>query len=284
MKAFKYRLEPYNGRASRYDCPQCGTIHKNTFVRYIDIETGNHLHKDVGKCNRQDKCGHHYTPQMYFKVSGTFGHQTLVDVPIKPIQLPSQLPKELINCEGERNHLFTYMLKRFPPDAVKSTFQRYMVGSSRKWERSTVFYQFDKYKHCRTGKIMQYNPNTGKRIKEPYSRIAWLHTGIENYNLKQCLFGEHLVRMNESTPLAIVESEKTALIMATLEPQYIWLATGGLSNLNKNKVSGLGFRKIVLFPDSGCADKWSEKVKDTDVHVCYDLEIFPIGSDLADVI
>ena len=62
---YRYQLERYRGRGTRYTCPQCGW--KYTFTRYIDTENNNqYLSERVGKCNRLDKCGYHYTPKQYF--------------------------------------------------------------------------------------------------------------------------------------------------------------------------------------------------------------------------
>lgn len=61
----RYKLEEYKGPGSRYDCPACHQ--KRVFARYIDTETGQHISPDVGRCNREDKCGYHYTPSQYFK-------------------------------------------------------------------------------------------------------------------------------------------------------------------------------------------------------------------------
>ena len=66
MNEFRYQLEKYRGRGSRYVCPQCGR--KYTFTRYIDTHNNNEYVNDkVGKCNRLDKCGYHYTPKQYFE-------------------------------------------------------------------------------------------------------------------------------------------------------------------------------------------------------------------------
>jgi hypothetical protein len=46
------------------------------------------------------------------------------------------------------------------------------------------------------------------------------------FQLSQCLFGEHLLKDTE-TPVAIVESEKTAIIASCYYPEFIWLACGG---------------------------------------------------------
>src|SRR5690606_12784869 len=88
-----------------------------------------------------------------------------------------------------------------------------------------------------------------------------VHTKIENFQLKQCLFGEHLLRGNNN-PVAIVESEKTAVVASMYLPKFIWLATGGLSNLSPEKCQVLKGRNVVLFPDLNGHEKWEEKAKE----------------------
>tara|TARA_B110000902_G_scaffold119191_1_gene139738 strand:- start:140 stop:856 length:717 start_codon:yes stop_codon:yes gene_type:complete len=83
---------------------------------------------------------------------------------------------------------------------------------------------------------------------------------IEGFNLKQCLFGEHLISQDLNKPIAIVESEKTAIISSIYLPDFIWLASGGLTSLNKEKTKVLKGRKVILFPDLNCFDKWQEKI------------------------
>ena len=62
---YRYQLERYRGRSTRHVCPQCGR--KNVFTRYVDTENNNiYISDKVGKCNRLDKCGYHYTPHQYF--------------------------------------------------------------------------------------------------------------------------------------------------------------------------------------------------------------------------
>lgn len=265
---------------TRYTCPNCGRAKE--FTRYIDVETGQYVHSTVGKCNREDNCGYHLPPKSFFQENGfpEFDASVLVDVVVRPI---SFLPKTLINANFKANNLYQFLCSRFSSDDVNRVMENYRVGSSGKWLNAVVFYQFDRYGRCRTGKIMAYNSQTGKRIKQPYSHIAWQHTEIANFNLKQCFFGEHLV-VGNTKPACIVESEKTALIMALEEPGCIWLATGGLSHLNKERIKALGLRKVILFPDAGCADKWAKKAKGTDAFIDRQLEGFPVGTDLADLI
>ena len=65
MSEYRYQLERYRGRGTRHICPQCGR--KYTFTRYIDTNNNTYVNERVGKCNRLDKCGYHYTPREYFE-------------------------------------------------------------------------------------------------------------------------------------------------------------------------------------------------------------------------
>ncbi|MBK7666689.1 MAG: hypothetical protein IPJ32_04670 [Sphingobacteriaceae bacterium] len=66
MQDLKYILEKYNGN-NRFMCPGCQQ--KKEFTRYVD-SSGNYLADHVGKCNRSDKCGYHFTPKQYFGANG----------------------------------------------------------------------------------------------------------------------------------------------------------------------------------------------------------------------
>ena len=50
--------------------------------------------------------------------------------------------------------------------------------------------------------------------------------------------------------VAVVEAEKTAVIMSEVKPNYIWLATGGKTELNVAKLRPLEGRRVILFPDT----------------------------------
>ena len=107
---------------------------------------------------------------------------------------------------------------------------------------------------------MLYDPINGKRIKEPFNHIQWIHTtnNEHEFHLKQCIFGEHLLKNNNKT-VAIVESEKTAIIASVYFPQYVWIAVGSLNNLNIKRCSILKGRNVILFPDINGFNKWSTK-------------------------
>jgi hypothetical protein len=100
--------------------------------------------------------------------------------------------------------------------------------------------------------------------------VNWVHSvlKLQDFNLKQCLFGLHLLNSDKSKSIALVESEKTAVIASIAFPEFIWMATGGLMNLKYDLLKPLAKRKVILFPDAGCSDLWSQKIKDLpkDIH------------------
>ena len=116
---------------------------------------------------------------------------------------------------------------------------------------------------------MQYDPSTGHRIKDPNKpgRINWLHSILKrrkqlppDWQLTQCLFGEHLLPQHQDKTVALVESEKTAIICSAMMPQYLWLATGGKSGLTSERLSALKGRKIIVFPDIDAFKDWQQKI------------------------
>ena len=115
---------------------------------------------------------------------------------------------------------------------------------------------------------MQYDPATGHRIKDENQpgRINWLHSVLKrkkklpkDWQLTQCLFGEHLLPRYPDKTVALVESEKTAIICSALMPQYLWLATGGKSGLTPERLSALKGRKVIVFPDTDAFKDWQQK-------------------------
>jgi len=58
--------------------------------------------------------------------------------------------------------------------------------------------------------------------------------------------------------LAICESEKTALLMNELQPEYTWLAAGGSNMLNFYRLTRLKNLSFVS-PDQGEFDQWKEQ-------------------------
>lgn len=137
----------------------------------------------------------------------------------------------------------------------------------------TIFWQIDENGKVHTGKMMKYRED-GHRDKEAAHNFDWIHTilykhqpgySADKTDMKQCLFGMHLLNEYKKEGIdqdvCIVESEKSALIMSVIHGNHsgqIWMACGGLSNLNEEKLAPIieQGRRIVLFPDRDGIDKW----------------------------
>ena len=172
-----------------------------------------------------------------------------------------ELLDQLFNEDDLDNNFIDFLNSLFEVKEVNKTKCDYLItGTDMKWPRSTMFWQIDHNEQIRAGKVMLYNPEDGKRVKEPYNHIDWLHN-IQNdkdFNLCQCLFGLHRINEPNQNPIAIVESEKTAIIMSIVLPEYIWMATGAKHGLNIDKLKPLKNRQIVLYPDKGEFENWQK--------------------------
>ena len=336
-------LQPYKGKSPRHPCPACKT--KYAFTLYLDGNTGQPIHPTVGKCNREIKCGYHYTPRQYFDehpeckntqpesqlfnnsssqkikpsssnslhgshqwpTNHTSSNQNQKTVPEptketgmqtalpqqsqpnpsvsqpkflnpkrRPVLFPPNhpqinpidfdlIPKKLVEKSVSSNSNFVLFLRQhFNEEQIKEAMNNYSLGATK--YKEVVFWQIDINGKVRTGKIMQYNPETGRRIKHKSGAINWVHNKLKkcdptffDFKLSQCYFGEHLLRLHPCKPVAIVEAEKTAIIASMLFDNYIWLAAGNLNGITAEKSTVLRERDIVLFPDAGCFEKWNKK-------------------------
>ncbi len=67
---------------------------------------------------------------------------------------------------------------------------------------------------------------------------------------------------DQQRPVALVESEKSALISSFYLPQYLWIASGGKNGaFNRDAMSVLRNRRVLLFPDLGATDYWNSKME-----------------------
>ena len=245
---FKYKLEKYTGRSTRHVCPHCE--HTQAFARYID-ERGCYIADHVGRCNREDKCGYHLTPAEYFRNKG-IDYTPTIQVEKKPLPPTDFIPEEMmIRSLKTENNFLQFLTKHFCPIDVAYTIDKYRLGDAK--DGKIIYWQIDDSGRIRTGKMMLYDPNTGKRVKNQPNAFDWVHRHVKNpFQLDQCLFGLHI---SEDKPIAIVESEKSAVIANLTMPKYTWMATGGKQNFRlMEAVKG---RNVTLFPDLGAYDQWS---------------------------
>ena len=117
----------------------------------------------------------------------------------------------------------------------------YRLGRSR--DDAVIYWQIDHLGVTHDGKLMWYGPDC-HRLK--HRNATWVshllkrHYGVPDdiYQSVHCFFGQHLLRSEKSKvksekvrAVAIVEAEKSAIILSEIYPQYIWLAAGGMGEL-----------------------------------------------------
>ena len=170
-------------------------------------------------------------------------------------------------------------------EQMQQAVQRYRLGRSR--DGGVIFWQIDEQEAVRDGKIMHYRPDCHRNHDRKPTWVSYLlkRNGQlpADFKSEHCLFGQHLLtntnlsnqtnhgaQKNPSNPsnpcsenksvpsvpsvvgetVCVVESEKTAVIMSAVKPEYIWLATGGKTELTVAKLRPLAGRRVILFPDT----------------------------------
>lgn len=246
---YKYSLDK---SSKKFLCPKCD---KKKFVKYIDNETKVYLEDGSGRCDNDSTCKHHQHSNK----------NSVISEYVKPIiiRTASTLDADFLDsCSRNfnENNLIQFLEKYFSQEEIQLVIKKYKLGTSKHWKGSTVFWQIDSQNQIRAGKVMLYNDETGKRIKVPYNHIQWVHKllKLEDFELQQCLFGLHLTIDSTIKKIAIVEAEKTALIMSLFLPNYIWLATGGKGNFSKKMLLPLKGFSILAYPDKTEFDDWNK--------------------------
>lgn len=275
---FKYTLR---AGSKKDECPNCG---KKTFVPYLETETGNEL-EGFGRCDREQHCGFFNKPESNAPIIAP----AFEEVEVKTDYISLEVLERYYLGPNENNFL-NFLRSKYNEGKVFESEQKYLLSDHNK--KSVIFWQIDQNERVRSGKIMEYNPETGKRVKDETgkSAINWVHK--KPFNLKQCLFGLHLMKENPEKPVGIVESEKTAVLMSINEPRIIWMACGSLNGFKLEYLAPLRLRKIIGFPDKGCFDIWNETANKLN-ESGFEITINPVlennpkanqGDDIADLI
>lgn len=241
---YKYQLRK-GGRKMR--CPQCGQLR---FVPYVLTEDNRTIpNPNWGRCDRESSCGYWMKPNGNTIIPDA----AVIAEPTEPIRWRSIIDQTV------QNSLKPYAIWLLGPDKAVNAFERYNVTTF--FGGWCVFWQLGADKTIRAGKAIKYVD--GHRDKTKVPPVRWMHKerSLRQYftgeALDQCFFGEHL--LTDGCKVAVVESEKTALLMSELQPEYVWLASGGACNLqNPEKNRVLDGHDVTVFPDNGMYLKWRQ--------------------------
>lgn len=319
--------QPYAGKKSRLTCPGCDEPH--CFTRFLDRDTGELLPEEYGLCDHLVSCGYKLSPYarppgggMSYATTIERGERPLTrTAPMRTVHLNTHplmsIPQQVYEASlghYEHNALAKLLQQHFGLGVALELLQRFHLGTSVYWPGACVFWLVDEHSRVRGGQVVLYD-ESGHTVKHPRRHTTWVHTALEAVAKRRgqvapawlaeykthgqkspCLFGlPQLLNAPSNQPIALVESAKTAMLTTPYMPNYLWLATMGLSYLTPDRLAPLRGRTIVLFPDAGAFDHWQTKAVELrqlgfDVQVSEELEKLATeeerraGLDLADVL
>ena len=276
---FRYALET---GSKHIICPNC---HKKTFKCYVDVNTGERVNPTkYGRCERISSCSFHQYPKLEAWEKDDLNNWTPpAPQPPKPLDYVSKEIVEATFNQYKTNVFFMFLVRTFGMEVAYQLRDDYNIGTAK--GGGIIFWQQDNKDRFRTGKVMYYNRN-GRRNKD---RMSWfVHKSIANdFNYRQCFFGLHLTTPDK--PVALCESEKTAILMSIFMPEYTWVASGGSEMLNLKRLNELP-RLDMVFPDNGQLEKWGQKTRiftnrqmDLSVDRAVESRLISEGDDILDL-
>jgi transcription elongation factor Elf1 len=294
---YRYQLETRKltgHRQQKFNCPQCGK--RKCFVRYVDTRNGfRYIAENVGKCDHQHSCGYHYKPREYYN-DNLWAREPEAITYCKPTPPPPFIPipaEYVLRSHSPKSIFWQWFMTKvakqldLTAEQLQHIYDEYHIGATRKG--NVIFWQIDHQHQVHGGHIMEYQPDGHRGNYQGWTHIPLIRAGLlpNDFQLYQCLFGQHLLPKRPDDHVCIVESEKTALIMAACFPQYLWLATCGSHGLTAEKAACLKGRRVTIFPDSGCLKEWQaimSQTKGINYFIDGKMEEYPPNTDLADVL
>ena len=197
--------------------------------------------------------------------------------PLQPLRLPMGMVERTEKTDGD---LLVHWIKTginwdyIQRKRIDEVLKDYHVGHGKNGH--TIFWQIDDRGEVRTGKMMKYKSD-GHRDKQATWNFDWIHSALfrdqrltqwdeDKQEAQLTFFGMHLLNRYPHATVNIVESEKTAVLMAIAYGNHatqIWMACGGLEMLSAERLKPITSqgRQIVLFPDRDGVAKWKAKSK-----------------------
>ena len=218
--------------------------------------------------------------------------------PLELLELPKHLMAgTLVDTALAQDNLVRWIRMGIKWDTIQRKRVEEMIGLydvGHGKHGHTIFWQIDEKGRLRTGKMMKYRED-GHRDKEAKWNFDWIHATLSRHwdaerqemtdeppypfpqlydpsrqEAQITFFGYHLLnhwkRKDIDQAVCIVESEKTALLMAIAygnHPQQVWMACGGIENINRDKLEPIieQRRRIILYPDRDGIEKWNIKAE-----------------------
>jgi hypothetical protein len=217
-----------------------------------------------------------------------------VPPPLPMLELPMSMVERTQNAaNADTDILIRWIMDMINWDYVQrkrisEVLNDYHVGHGKNGH--TIFWQIDENSKVRTGKMMKYRAD-GHRDKQASWSFDFIHSVLSKhwdaerrewtdeppypypdiYNPDKeephiTFFGMHLLNRYRHATIKLVESEKTALLMAIAygnHAKQVWMACGGLEMMTRERLKPIidQRRRIILYPDRDGVDKWRAKAE-----------------------
>lgn len=172
-------------------------------------------------------------------------------------------PSIIKRLQGQRNTFIDFLLTLFDPPKVAAAVERYFIGGDS--QGRTVFPNIDQEGRCVGGAVIPYLENGHRNKTKGCSNI---HAELKKKNkifppqADQVLFGSHLLRLNPSASVGVVEAQKSAVILSMIYPDIVWVATAGMLNFNERMLAPIYGRSVIAYPDMDGVREWTQRAKD----------------------
>lgn len=200
------------------------------------------------------------------------GHRNTVLPPIvnqeptnTPIYMYTLNPNLIAQCSGTNSSFCRGITSAgiLNESQLQQAANTYHLGYTK--DDGVIFWQIDHQHQLRDGKVMFYQGDCHRDHNRNPSWVSYRlkKQGIltSDWQATFCLFGLHLLCNDSGQPLnqacivAVVESEKTAIICSQLLPTLcnapvLWMATGGFGTLNAEVLRPLVGYNVTIFPDT----------------------------------
>lgn len=254
------------------NCP-CGRSNRDG--KFIPFDG----YKDKGFCH---SCNESFFPDNNTPVKPDPGHRYAQKIEQKFIDA------EVVACTlgGFKNNNFVkWLTNLIGVEASKKVINRFCIGTSK--TNGTIFWTIDQNLRICRPKVFYFNLD-GHRDKNTPPLVPSGYTRNSGY--LPCLFGLHQIneKYGQQKPIALVESEKSAVLGFHAFKKFNFLGLGG-ATLSRAKAEPLKGNQIVIVPDADIAGregavKTRERLAELGIHanIC---DLFPdkdSGYDIAD--
>lgn len=169
------------------------------------------------------------------------------------------------------------------PTMVEATWGLYMVGATR--EKQPIFWQIDENMLCRAGKVVRFD-SSGHRLMDGRGGFDWMHVLLKSkalipldWKIDQCLFGQHLLSVYQDKTICVVQDEATALICASMDTRFVWVALGEGNKLCPERLEPLRHKDVILMPNRDQTSDWESRMNYVR-NICRTCYLKPIDSDI----